>query len=217
MNLEKRYIAIEGVIGVGKSTLARLLGEALNAELIEDAGGENPFLGRFYEDPERYAFQTQMFFLLSRYQQQRELAQGNLFKTCAVSDYLFDRDKIFARLNLSDEELGLYEDIYSLLGQRRKKPDLVVYLQAGVKTLKKRIRLRNRSMEKSMRMDYIEELCQAFNHFFFYYTESPLLVVNTDEIDFVKNKADLDQLVEKIKYHRAGTEYFVPASVSALK
>ena len=214
MNLEKRYIAIEGVIGVGKSTLARLLGEALNAEMIEDAGGENPFLGRFYEDSERYAFQAQMFFLLSRYQQQKEMAQGNLFKACAVSDYLFDRDKIFARLNLSDEELGLYENIYSLLDQRLKKPDLVVYLQAGVKTLKKRIRLRNRSMEKGMRMNYIEELCQAFNHFFFHYTETPLLVVNTDEIDFVKNKADLDQLVEKIKHHRAGVEYFAPAAAS---
>lgn len=217
MNIEKRYIAIEGVIGVGKSSLARLLTEALNAELIEDAGGENPFLGRFYEDPERAAFQAQMFFLLSRYQQQKELAQGNLFKSCAVSDYLFDRDKIFARLNLSDEELALYEDIYALLDQRLKKPDLVVYLQAGVKTLKKRIRLRNRPIEKNMRMDYIEELSHAFNHFFFHYVDTPLLVVNTDDIDFVKNKADLDQLLEKIRLHRAGVEYFAPASVAAIK
>lgn len=217
MKMDKRYIAVEGVIGSGKTSLARLLGEFFNAELILDASDSNPFLEKFYEEPLRYRLQAQLFFLLSRYQQQREINQQNLFKSCAVSDYIFARDKIFARLNLADDELKLYEGVHSLLDHRLLKPDLVVYLQAGVKTLQKRIRLRNRPMEKKIKMEYIEGLSDAFNHFFFHYTEGPLLVVNTDEIDFVNNHGDFAQLVEKIKSHRAGVAYFVPAAVSVLK
>ncbi|MBI5185679.1 MAG: deoxynucleoside kinase [Nitrospinae bacterium] len=214
MTLDKRYIAVEGVIGSGKTSLARLLSEFLNAELILDAGESNPFLEKFYEDPSRYRLQAQLFFLLSRYQQQREINQQNLFNVYTVSDYIFARDGIFARLNLSDDELKLYEDVYSLLDQRLAKPDLVVYLQAGVKTLRKRIRLRDRPMERGIAAGYIEGLCEAFNHFFFHYTEAPLLIVNTDEIDFVRNKGDLARLVDKINSHRAGVECFVPVTAS---
>ncbi len=214
MNLDKRYIAIEGVVGVGKTSLAELLAEAMNGELVLENSDGNPFLENFYENIPRYGFQTQVFFLLSRYQQQRQVCQQNLFKACAICDYIFARDRIFAALNLAEEELKLYEEIYSLLDTKLVKPDLVVYLQASVKTLKKRVRLRNRSVERSMTDDYLEKLCEAFNHFFFHYSESPLLVVNTDEIDFVSNPGDLGQLAEKIKYHKAGKEYFVPISVS---
>lgn len=214
MNMEKRYIAVEGVIGVGKTSFARMLGEVMNAQLILDDSNANPFLEKFYEDPSRLAFQTQVFFLLSRFQQQKEITQQNLFKSCVVSDYLVARDKIFAGVNLSEKELKLYESIYSLLDEKLTKPDLVIYLQASVDTLIKRIRLRNRAYEVKIDEEYLEKLSMAFNHFFFHYNESPLLVVNTDEIDFVRNQRDRDQLFEKIKFHRAGKEYFRPLSFS---
>lgn len=212
MIFEQRHIAIEGAIGVGKTSLARLLGEKMNAELVLDNSAKNPFLKEFYEDPSRFAFQTQVFFLLSRYRQQQETIRQDILKTCIISDYLFIRDKVFAQLNLSEEEMQLYDEIYSLMDSKLKRPDLVVYLQASIKTLKKRMRLRNRSEEKRVSEEYIEKLCATFDHFFFDYTDGPILVVNTDEIDFVKNEKDLEQLVEKIEHHRAGREHYAPIS-----
>jgi len=214
VNLAKRYIVVEGSIGAGKTSLARLLADGMNAELMLDNSAMNPFLKTFYDRPDLYGFQTQIFFLLSRYRQQKESLQQPLFKSCTISDYLFDRDRIFAGVNLSLEELKLYEAVSSLLDPHPARPDLVVYLQASVSTLRKRIHQRNRAMEKKMDRKYLEDLCDAFNHFFFHFTECPLLVVNTDQIDFVHHEGDLQQLIEKIRNHRAGREYFAPLSVS---
>jgi deoxyguanosine kinase len=205
-----RYIAIEGVIGVGKSTLARLLGQRMNARTLLEEVEENPFLHEFYEDRERYAFQTQMHFLFSRFQQQRELMQTDLFVERVVSDYLFQKDKIFANLNLSDRELALYEIIVRHLEMEIPRPDVVVYLQANTDTLLRRIRSRGRPFEKEMSRDYLKDLNDAYNTFFFHYTDAPLLVVSTDSIDFVRNSEDLEDLSTRILSHREGTVYYSP-------
>lgn len=193
-----QYIAMEGPIGVGKTTLARLMAEELNYRLVlEDAGG-NPFLPVFYKDRSKYAFQTQLFFLLSRYQQQKELAQQDLFQKGVISDYIFAKDKIFASLNLSEDELTLYESIYQLLDARIVKPDLVIFLQASKDVLKDRIKKRKIPYEKHIDLEYLEDLAQAYNRFFFSYTETPLLVVNCSEIDFVEKPEDYRNLLSEI-------------------
>src|SRR5213593_2690499 len=182
---ENRYVVIEGVIGVGKTSLARLLGEHLGARLVLEEVEENPFLEDFYQDRERYAFQTQMHFLFSRYQQQRSLRQMELFSDRMVADYLFQKDRIFASLNLSERELALYDKMVGWLEMDVMKPDVVVYLQAGTETLLDRISRRGRPYERDIDRGYMNALNEAYNHFFFHYVESPLLVVNTDSIDFV--------------------------------
>jgi deoxyguanosine kinase len=207
---EANYIVIEGVIGVGKTSLATLLAERMNARSVLEEVEENPFLEDFYRDPPHYAFQTQIFFLLSRYRQQMEFPQQDLFQQKTISDYLFDKDKIFAYINLNEKELSLYERLWSLLYRDIPKPDLVIYLQANTETLMQRIGERNRSYEKSISSEYIQRLNEAYSYFFFHYTDSPLLVVNTAKIDFVHNAEDLEDLLEQIRKPHVGTKYYVP-------
>jgi deoxyguanosine kinase len=207
---EANYIIIEGVIGVGKTSLARLMAERMDARLILEEVEENPFLEDFYRDPVHYAFQTQMFFLLSRYRQQLEFPQQDLFQHKTVCDYLFDKDKIFAYINLNEKELSLYERLWSLLHRDIPKPDLVIYLQANTETLMHRIRERGRAYEKSISAEYIQHLNEAYSYFFFHYTDSPLLVVNTAKIDFVHNPEDLEDLLAQIRKPHLGTKYYVP-------
>ena len=208
---EVKYIAIEGVIGAGKTSLAKKLKERLNAELIVEQFETNPFLEKFYLDRKRFAFQTQMFFLINRFKQQQELNQENLFTDYYVCDYIFDKDRIFAYLNLSGEELKLYESIFPLLARSLRKPDLVVYLQSSVDRLMFNIKKRSRRIERNLTRNYIDELSEAYNHFFFRYKSTPLLIVNSTEIDFVNSEDDFEELFKQIfREDRAFTEYFKP-------
>ncbi|NCS88584.1 MAG: deoxynucleoside kinase [Ignavibacteria bacterium CG2_30_36_16] len=212
-NSEIKYIAIEGVIGAGKTTLAKKIKERLNAELVMEQFETNPFLEKFYNDRKRFAFQTQMFFLINRYKQQEVLAQENLFRDYIVCDYIFEKDRIFAYLNLSGEELKLYESIFPLLSRSLRKPDLVVYLQSNVDRLMFNIKKRSRKIERNLTRNYIEELSEAYNHFFFRYSTTPLLIVNSSEIDFVKSEADFDEMFRQIfREDRGIIEYFKPES-----
>jgi len=208
---ELRYIAIEGVIGAGKSSLASKLAEKLNASLIMEEFESNPFLEKFYDDRKRFAFQTQMFFLINRYKQQQNLQQQNLFSNYIVSDYIFDKDKIFAYLNLAGDELKLYETIFPLLERDLVKPDLVIYLQSSIDRLMYNIKKRARKIEKSLSRSYITELYEAYNNFFFKYNNTPLLIVNTTEMDFVNRPKDFNELYAQIfREDRGFIEYFNP-------
>lgn len=211
-----RYIAVEGVIGAGKTSLARMLSERLNARLVLEQFEENPFLERFYADPDHYAFQTQIFFLLSRYKQQQDLFQADLFQSTLVTDYIFDKDKIFAYLNLQDDELRLYETLVSSIEKNIPTPDLVVYLQSGVERLMGNIRARGRKFEENMAEEYIKDLNEAYNYFFFRYKNAPLMIVNSVEIDFVNDKEDFEDLYNEIlRPNRAAVEYYNPRSKKA--
>jgi len=207
-----RYIAIEGVIGVGKTSLAKLLSERLHAKLILEEPEANPFLADFYKDPRRYAFQTQMFFLMSRYQELKEKTHPDLFHEAIVSDYLFQKDRIFANLNLSDRELHLYDKVAPLLEQDLAPPDLVVYLQASPEVLLTRVQQRGRAYEKLMEPKYIATLVEAYNYYFFHYRGAPLLVVNTNEMNFVHRREDLEDLVSRIETHGEGIAYVSPGT-----
>ncbi len=205
-----RYIVIEGPIGVGKTSLAKLLAKEFNARCILEKAEENPFLPYFYEDREKYAFQTQIFFLLNRFQQQKEMTQLDLFNQVTICDYLFDKDRIFASINLNDAELALYEQVFHLLNGQVSSPDLVIFLQAKPEVLFHRIKTRNIHYEKEIEIDYLKTLIEAYNHYFFHFDQTPLLVVDTNEIDFVNRKEDLHQLVREIKQMKKGTWYFIP-------
>lgn len=205
-----RYIVIEGPIGVGKTSLARLLAKEFNARLILEKPDENPFLPCFYQDRKKYAFQTQIFFLLNRYQQQKEIAQLDLFNQITLCDYLFEKNRIFASLNLDDQELALYEQIFQLLTGHIPSPDLVIFLQAKPEVLLHRVKSRNITYEKDLDSEYLKTLTEAYNYYFFHYDQTPLLVVDTSEIDFVNRKEDLAQLVREIKQMKQGTWYFIP-------
>jgi deoxyadenosine/deoxycytidine kinase len=206
-----RFIAIEGVIGAGKTTLANMLGQTLQASVVLEQFEENPFLKDFYKDPDRYAFQTQIFFLLARYRQQQNLFQADLFHRFLVTDYIFEKDKIFAYLNLEDEELRLYEMLVGAIERNIPTPDVVVYLQSGVPRLMENIRRRARSYEAEMSETYIRDLNEAYNYFFFRYKATPLLIVNSTEIDFVSNKDHYDDLVREIfRPNRSAVEYYNP-------
>jgi deoxyguanosine kinase len=209
-----RYIVTEGPIGVGKTSLTSLIAEELDARLILEQAEDNPFLPDFYQDPARYRFQTQMFFLLSRFSQQQEMAQPDLFTRITISDYLFDKDRIFAYLNLDENELALYEQFYRILEPKIVKPDLVIFLQADTDTLLKRIKLRARPFEREINHDYIAAVNEAYNQFFFRYSDTPLLVINTSDIDFVHRREDLDDLLKQILNMKQGTQYYVPVSRS---
>lgn len=205
-----KYIAIEGVIGAGKTSLTARLSQTLGARANYEEFEKNPFLEDFYSDPDRYAFQTQLFFLMSRYKQQQELHQLDLFHGMIVSDYLFAKDRIFATLNLSDKEMKLYDGIAKIMEKDIVKPDLVIYLQASTKNLMEYIRKRNRKMEKSISEEYIQALNDLYNNFFFHYSDTPLLVINTDEIDFVHNENDYKDILYEINHHSSGTRYYIP-------
>ncbi len=209
-----RFLVVEGPIGVGKTSLVQLLAPRLGATTLLESAEENPFLPAFYRDMRRAAFQTQMFFLLHRYRQQQELAQFDLFRQTLICDYLFAKDKIFASLSLDEHELILYGKIHALLEVRVPKPDLVVYLQASTEVLLQRIALRGKPYERDMDRQYLEDLNGAYNHFFFHYGASPLLVVNTNDLDFVNRKQDLEDLVKQIGEVRGGTQYYVPIGSS---
>ena len=205
-----RFLVVDGPLGVGKTSLVQLLATRLGAATLTERAEENPFLTEFYRDMRRYAFQAQMFFLLHRYRQQQELSQFDLFRQTLICDYLFAKDKIFAYLTLDENELALYEKIHDLLEVRVPKPDLVVYLQAGTEVLLQRIALRGKPYERDMERQYLEDLNSAYNHFFFHYSASPLLVVNTNDLDFVNRKQDLEDLVKQIEDVRGGTRHYVP-------
>lgn len=206
MSLDKlKFVAVEGVIGAGKTTLADMLSQTLGASLILEEFEQNPFLEEFYIDPQRYSFQTQIFFLLSRFRQMQELRQINLFQQKIVSDYLFDKDRIFATLNLSEKELKLYDGIARLMEKEVPVPDLVIYLQASTQHLMDNIFKRGRSYEKNMDRDYIDALNEMYNQFFFHFKKAPLLVINTDEIDFKKSEKDYQDILVEINHHQIGT------------
>jgi len=208
---ELRYIAVEGVIGAGKTALTKKIRDRINAKIILEQFDNNPFLEKFYTDRKRYAFQTQMFFLINRFKQQQELNQEDLFSEYIVCDYIFEKDRIFAYMNLGKDELALYESIYPLLARNLRKPDLIVYLQSGTDRLIYNIKKRNRKIERALTRSYIEELSEEYNHFFFRYNSSPLLIVNATDIDFVNSNDDFDELFKQIfREDRGFTEYFNP-------
>ena len=210
--MKKHYhITIEGSIGVGKTSLAKLLSEEINAKLILEEFEENPFLSEFYKDSKRYAFQTQLFFLLSRYRQQDEFKQTNIFTKSIVSDYMFMKDRIFAALNLDDKEMTLYNSIANILEQNIVYPDLIIFLQSETERLMGNIRQRGRDYERSIDWNYIDSLNQMYNEYFFRYDKSPLLIINTNDIDFVKNKSDLDEILSIIRKPIQGTKYYNPS------
>jgi len=206
-----KYIAIEGVIGAGKTSLARMIAEKLDAKLVLESFEDNPFLEKFYKNPKRYALHTQMYFLMSRYKQLLELRQDDLFHHYIISDYIFEKDKIFAYLNLADDELELYERMVSFIERNLQTPDLVIYLQSTVERLMSNINKRGRPAEKSMNETYISDLNEAYNYFFFRFKVSRVMIVNATEIDFVNNKYDFDELVAEIlKPEHGNIEYFNP-------
>ncbi|MEW5807389.1 MAG: deoxynucleoside kinase [Acidobacteriota bacterium] len=204
-----KQIAVEGPIGVGKTSLVERLAEKFNARKVVESI-ENPFLKDFYNDKTGAAFQTQLFFLLNRYRQLSELKQADLFQQLIICDYLFAKDKIFAYLNLNDSELMLYEKLYGMLEVNVPMPDLVIYLQAETSVLYERIKGRKRDYEKEISEEYINEVNKAYNYFFFHYDASPLLVINTSDIDFVHQPEDLDDLVMRIRNMGKGVQYYVP-------
>lgn len=205
------FIAIEGVIGVGKTTLAQIIAQRWNAMCIEENYDKNPFLEKFYENPEAYAFQTQLFFLLDRHKQlQNSALQSDLFHDLLVSDYTYDKDQIFASQTLSDSEYAMYETIARSLDKDIPKPDLVVYLQASVPILLERIRSRGRAMEKAIEGNYLKDLQERYDHHFWHYTSAPVLIINTDNIDFVHNENHLNLILDAISACPTQTTYFVP-------
>jgi len=211
---EARYIAVEGPIAVGKSALAAALAKEYGARLVTEPVEENPFLPRFYEDPERFAFTAQVSFLMERYRQQQELLQIDLFQRSTVADYIFAKDRIFAELTLSRDEVALYERIYALLGARIRRPDLVVFLDAKTEVLLRRLKRRHRPYERRLGRDYIEKVAEAYRRFFHTYGDTPLLVVNSSDIDFVENGGDLADLVREIGSMGQGVQHYVPLGSS---
>ena len=203
-----RYIAVEGPIRVGKSTLARILAERLNAQRVMEPD-ENPFLPSFYRGEPGAAFQAQFSFLIQRFEQLRSLDLGAASQRTVVSDFIFEKDKLFACLNLTDQELDTYNRYYNFFREQLPTPDLVIYLQASTDVLKKRLKKKNAPGEKAINEDYLDEVVKAYEHFFFHYTSSDLLIINTSEIDFVDRNEDLQELLRKVSEPIKGTQYFL--------
>ena len=209
MTLEKyRYIVVEGPIGVGKTSLAQRLADHIGADILLERPQENPFLERFYQDPQRHAMSTQLFFLFQRINELRDQAQMDLFNTRTVSDYLFEKDALFARLNLSDDEYKLYQNIYQSLAPQAPTPDLVIYLQASTDTLFERVHRRGRGYERSVSNDYLNRLGNSYGEFFHQYEDAPLMMVNSENLNFVDNDADFKLLLERIEGMRGPREFF---------
>jgi deoxyadenosine/deoxycytidine kinase len=205
-----RYIAVEGPIGVGKTALARRLATEFGSELILEGVDDNRFLGKFYEDPVRYALHAQLFFLLERYRQQQGLDHQDLAVRGAVADYLFAKDAIFAGVTLQEEELALYRQVYQLLDAQIPKPDLVIYLEARPEILLERIKKRGREFERAIDEDYLTRLTEAFRSFFHHYTDAPLLVINSSDIDFVEDRGDLVDVIKEIRGMKQGVQHYIP-------
>lgn len=213
----QRFIVIEGPIGVGKTSLARRVGDSLSAELVLEQAAENPFLERFYRNPRSAAFPTQLFFLFQRAQQLAALRQQDLFAPLRVADYLLEKDRLFARVTLDEAEYQLYDQVYARLGVEAPRPDLVVYLQAPVDVLLERIARRGIDYEQRISREYLERLNQAYARFFHEYEGAPLLIVNAASIDPVNNQADYDELLAAIRRMRKGRLYYNPLRSSALR
>jgi len=204
------YIAVEGPIGVGKTTIVEKLAERLDANTALEEWADNPFLNSFYEGKAGASFQAELFFLLSRYRQQQELVQRNLFSEFTISDYVFEKSRLFAYLNLDDSELLIYERLFGLLAEGVPRPDLVIYLQAPTDVLLKRIRGRGRIEEARLSEDYLSEVNRAYAHYFFHYSVTPLLVVNTEDVDFARREEDVEDLLRQVRGMERGTIYYVP-------
>ena len=205
-----RYIAVEGVIGVGKTTLVEALAERLDATQVLEEWEENPFLKPFYDGKAHSAFQAEVFFLLSRYRQQRELVQRKLFADTLVADYAFEKSRLFAYLNLDDSDLSIFEKLYAALAEGLPRPDVVIYLQAPTDILMRRIQNRGRPEERSIGREYITELGQAYSHYYFHYDATPLLVVNTEDVNFSRRPEDVDDLLKLLRSLTGGTQYYTP-------
>ena len=204
------YLAVEGPIGVGKTSLVKLLGKKLGAKMVLEEYENNPFLEDFNNDPERFAFQTQLFFLMNRYRQQQDLRQVDMFHNLLITDYMFVKDRLFASLNLDDKELSLYDTVANLLERNVLKPDMVIYLQADTQTLMHNISQRGRDFETNMSFEYLDALGQVYAEYFFKYQETPLIIINTNNIDFVHNNADLEEVIKYIREPVSGTKFFNP-------
>ena len=207
------YLAIEGPIGVGKTSLARRLADAFGSKVLLEQPEENPFLDRFYQARARFALPTQLFFLFQRARQIQPLKQGDMFRPGCVADFLLDKDLLFARVNLDDDELRLYEQVYSHLSLDLPVPDQVVYLQAPVEVLMTRIRQRALGYEHLIERGYLQQVVDAYTQFFYHYSAGPLLVVNAADINFVDNDNDFEVLVDQIRKHHSGRHFFNPLSV----
>ncbi len=214
---KSKYLIVEGIIGVGKTSLAEMISKSLDAKLILEAVDENSFLADFYRDMDVYAFQTQIFFLLSRRKQQMGLKQMELFSTNLVSDYMFEKDKIFANLTLQNTELSLYNKIFDILKKDVLKPSLIIYLQIDPERALARIKKRGKPFEKSITLDYLMDLNEAYNQFFFHYDNSPLLIINVNEIDFISNEEDFSTLLKEIGKKEKGMRVFLPRSSKLFK
>ena len=209
MSLDRyRYIVVEGPIGAGKTSLTRKLAERLDADTLLENASDNPFLPRFYQEPRRYALPTQLHFLFDRSRQLRELMQGDLFRAGTVSDFLLDKDMLFAHLNLDDDEFELYKKVYADLHPQAPTPDLVIYLQAPVETLQERVKRRGVDYEHGMDADYLERLASSYSGFFHRYEAAPLLIVNTSNLNFAENDADFELLLERMAKMRGPREFF---------
>lgn len=213
MSLPYKFIAVEGVIGVGKTTLATKLAKYFKAEIILEPVEENPFLEKFYKNIEAYAFQTQIFFLFSRYRQLRDLMQTRIFFDMIISDYIFEKDRIFANINLDENELNLYDHIVKFIEKEITKPDLVIFLQASPEKIMERIKKRNREFEKDISIEYIQELTKNYNNFFMHYKDSPVLMVNLDDVDITKEHSPLTQIIQEIEKPFAGLKFLKPISI----
>ncbi len=211
--LNLTHIAIEGGIGVGKTTLAQGLAKKFNAHLLLEAPEENPFLELFYQDPERHGLSVQLSFLFSRLKQWQSLIQQDLFQSMVISDYLFAKDRLFALTNLSDEEFVLYDQVAQIIAINLPKPDMVIYLQSSPEIALQRVQKRNRSMEQGINLDYLKQVTDTFDQFFFHYQETPLLVVQTDRINFAEHPEALDMLMHRIHQMGNGTEFWADYTI----